>query len=546
MLLASLDVSFAQRPKEDDLEVDDAWSQWSFKTVLVKIDRPRTLKDKFACLKAMIAKRLGKNFRRPFSREEVSKALERAKPNGIIAPALFLQMKGALIFHIAEVLERDDHDEIVRELNKLTKELRCVANPRIYESMRVQGSTRQAGKPPRNKSLNHKVLSRNDRGVIRSCYFPGFDLSQALELVRSNPKKKYKGCYKWSGKITHELIAAQVTLCRNEGSTCSESCIQKELKDWELHEKNIGGKMIYDPIVMQESADKDAKEAKKPGAKKKLDPEKVPKLIVEILFCLFCGNGTRSTTSAIRKEYGTIKVVGETSVKEYINDERKEGSILHYLLRHEGKLKRRKYLRAQQLKRGEFKYEDLPECIKKKWSKKAFELDRIIGSDGGNLVTLGNKKFRFLLISPMMTNTTQECVEVVEEMIKDYDCDNIITDRGSEMALLMELFSKFQIKITKCDAANPQQKGQIENMNGELRGMGVRVGMALKDFSVFLMLVLQWCKSEKFMQVLNDTCPMDHVHKIMKVCGDISLYPHIKRVQKWVRGEQEDELVHVE
>ena len=32
--LASLDVSFAQRPKEGDLEVDDARGQWSFKTVL--------------------------------------------------------------------------------------------------------------------------------------------------------------------------------------------------------------------------------------------------------------------------------------------------------------------------------------------------------------------------------------------------------------------------------------------------------------------------------------------------------------------------------
>ena len=77
---------------------------------------------------------------------------------------------------------------------------------------------------------------------------------------------------------------------------------------------------------MQESADKDAKEAKKPGAKKELDPKKVPKLILEILFCLFCGNGTRSTTSAIRKEYGTVKVIGETSVKEYINgDATQEG-----------------------------------------------------------------------------------------------------------------------------------------------------------------------------------------------------------------------------
>ena len=77
---------------------------------------------------------------------------------------------------------------------------------------------------------------------------------------------------------------------------------------------------------MQEAADKDAKEAKKPGAKKKLDPKKVPKLIFEIQFCLFCGNGTRSTASAIRKENGTIRVMGETSVKEYINgDATQEG-----------------------------------------------------------------------------------------------------------------------------------------------------------------------------------------------------------------------------
>ena len=116
---------------------------------------------------------------------------------------------------------------------------------------------------------------------------------------------------------------------------------------------------------------------------------------------------------------------------------------------------------------------------------------------------------------------TQECVGVVEEMIKDYDCDNIITDRGSEMALVMELFSKFQIKITKCDAANPQQKGQIENMNGVLRGRSVCSGTELKDLGVFLMLFLQWCKNQKFMEVRNDTCPMDHVHKIMKVYGDI-------------------------
>ena len=177
-------------------------------------------------------------------------------------------------------------------------------------------------------------------------------------------------------------------------------------------------------------------------------------------------------------------------------------------------------------------------CIKWKWSKKAFALDRIIGSDGSNLVTLGNKKFRFLLISAMMANTAQECVDVVEEMMEDCDCDNIITDRGSEMALLMELCSKFQIKITKCDAANPQQKGQIENMNGEIRGMGVRPGMALKDFSVFLMLVLQRCKNQKFMDVLNDTCPMYHVHKIMKVYRDISQYPHIERVQHWVRMDE--------
>ena len=122
----------------------------------------------------------------------------------------------------------------------------------------------------------------------------------------------------------------------------------------------------------------------------------------------------------------------------------------------------------------------------------------------------------------MLTNTTDECVQVVEEMIKDYNTEHLMIDRGSEMRNLIELYNKFCIKITKCDAGCPQQKGQIEGMNNTLRGMGVRDGCGLKNFIVHVMKWLQWGKNERKLRVLNKTCPNVHVHKILKVPTSIT------------------------
>lgn len=99
-----------------------------------------------------------------------------------------------------------------------------------------------------------------------------------------------------------------------------------------------------------------------------------------------------------------------------------------------------------------------------------FEGDTVYGKTGkGLLVTLVDRKSRFLFTSIIRSRNAGETREAIEKMLKGVNVNSISLDNGSEFSQFRELEAAIGAPIYFAEPHKPWQRGTNENTNGLLR-----------------------------------------------------------------------------
>jgi len=103
-----------------------------------------------------------------------------------------------------------------------------------------------------------------------------------------------------------------------------------------------------------------------------------------------------------------------------------------------------------------------------------WEADQIIGkANGSSMITLTERVTKYTIAITMpngyaAADTLAGLVEALEQ-IPAHLCLSITFDQGSEWALWRDLAATYGIDVWFCDPHSPWQRGQIENVNRQLR-----------------------------------------------------------------------------
>lgn len=141
-------------------------------------------------------------------------------------------------------------------------------------------------------------------------------------------------------------------------------------------------------------------------------------------------------------------------------------------LRHRGKKRHKKGLNND--KRGTFEIthniEDRPTEATARAEKGHWELDTVIGIKGGScLVTITDRKTRFLLCARASKKSALEVNKVICKLLKNKPCKSITPDRGKEFALYKLIEKTLNTIVYFPSPHQPWQRGTNENTNGLLR-----------------------------------------------------------------------------
>ena len=111
-----------------------------------------------------------------------------------------------------------------------------------------------------------------------------------------------------------------------------------------------------------------------------------------------------------------------------------------------------------------------PETIAKRLRVGDWEGDTVYGGVGkGLLVTLVDRKTRFLCAGRIQSRDANETRVVIQHMLKDLPVSSLSLDNGSEFAQFRELEESLRAPIFFAEPHKPWQRGSNENMNGILR-----------------------------------------------------------------------------
>jgi len=90
----------------------------------------------------------------------------------------------------------------------------------------------------------------------------------------------------------------------------------------------------------------------------------------------------------------------------------------------------------------------------------------------GNLLTVCERKSRFILTFPLQTKTADETGEAVIKLLRNLPRaarKSITYDNGGEFARHADMEAALNMPVYFCDPHSPWQRGSIENANGILR-----------------------------------------------------------------------------
>lgn len=113
---------------------------------------------------------------------------------------------------------------------------------------------------------------------------------------------------------------------------------------------------------------------------------------------------------------------------------------------------------------------DWPEEIKKRLRVGDWEGDTVYGGIGkGLLVTLVDRKTRYLCAAIIPSRNTEETRDAIIRLLAKNPVQSLSLDNGSEFALYKEVENALEIPVYFAEPHKPWQRGSNENMNGILR-----------------------------------------------------------------------------
>ena len=112
-----------------------------------------------------------------------------------------------------------------------------------------------------------------------------------------------------------------------------------------------------------------------------------------------------------------------------------------------------------------------PESINQRSELGHLEGDLIFnsGSQSSNVLTLVDRKSRFVVLTKNETKQSDVVITAMERAIEQYGADSVTLDNGTEFSGHTRIIDKFSIPTYFCDPGAPWQKGSVENMNKILR-----------------------------------------------------------------------------
>ena len=111
-----------------------------------------------------------------------------------------------------------------------------------------------------------------------------------------------------------------------------------------------------------------------------------------------------------------------------------------------------------------------PEAIKKRLRIGDWEGDTVYGAVGkGLLVTLVDRKSRYLCSGLLQNRVAEETRKVIEKLLKELPINSISLDNGSEFSEFKQLETNLSTEVYFAEPHKPWQRGTNENTNDILR-----------------------------------------------------------------------------
>lgn len=163
------------------------------------------------------------------------------------------------------------------------------------------------------------------------------------------------------------------------------------------------------------------------------------------------------------------QAIGTATIYRYINRGKLPGIHRKTHLRRRGKNKNYVHHNSNVI-HAQRRIPDWPEPIVKRLRIGDWEGDTVYGGIGkGLLVTLVDRKTRFLCARLIPSRDATLARVAIEEMLKDMPVHSLSLDNGSEFAQFQELEEALRAPIFFAEPHKPWQRGSNENMNGILR-----------------------------------------------------------------------------
>jgi len=171
---------------------------------------------------------------------------------------------------------------------------------------------------------------------------------------------------------------------------------------------------------------------------------------------------------------GAEHTISHESIYRYIYRPKVRPEKLHRYLARAKASRGRRYFKRRRLPMGNRRsIHERPEAAEKREEFGHWEGDLMqFRTQRGNLLTLCERKTRFVITAPLKTKTASETGNVLRNIFRHLPepaRHTVTFDNGGEFAEHETLTRETSVQVFFCDPHSPWQRGAIENTNGVIR-----------------------------------------------------------------------------
>lgn len=202
--------------------------------------------------------------------------------------------------------------------------------------------------------------------------------------------------------------------------------------------------------------------------------------------------------------------ISHETIYKHIKRDRKKGGELYKNLRQSNKRRRKKYLSrdSRGVLRGKRPLEDRPEEAVTRSISGHFEIDLVHGgkSDRDCILTLVDRKTRFLIIRKLTNKSMLEVKKYLVPIIRKYNILTITADNGTEWHAFKKVEKLTGVKFYFAKPYHSWERGTNENTNGLIRQYMPK-GISMKSFDQCYCNRIMKRINRRPKKVLNWNCP---------------------------------------